>query len=124
MKAIVCVLNENRKARVAGDVSFFSSVERMRDQLESIDVINGEYQAYTADGRPIKLQASSELGAVVCEIESEHDRSDELVTVLRSFLMNNRVASAYKIDQDIVCKAAGIGELLSLVPPQSIDEGV
>ena len=37
------------------DLSFFASLEDVEGYLEAIDVDNGEYIAYDADGRPVPL---------------------------------------------------------------------
>jgi hypothetical protein len=39
-----------------GDLALFSSVERLEQYLEPIDVENGEYQAYDSTGRILRLR--------------------------------------------------------------------
>lgn len=67
------------------DVGVFASVDDTVLQLEAVDVNNGEYSSYDAEGRSLHLTTDGEtVIAQLAEVKPSH--VDELSTVLRDFL--------------------------------------
>lgn len=71
----------------SGDITLFSSLEEAEKYLEAIDVINGVYQGYDAEGHPLKLKALNDR--VTIKIESDaQNRVFELEKLIRTALAN------------------------------------
>lgn len=56
---IAVLVNESDDPDVPGDVSLFRSIADAEQWLEPVDVRNGEYFAYTLDGRELGLTIES-----------------------------------------------------------------
>src|SRR5215510_8023151 len=67
------------------DVGVFESLDDAVLQLEAVDVENGEYSSYDAEGRSLRLMTHGDR--VLAQLdEREPSHADELSAVLRDFL--------------------------------------
>ena len=85
-----------------GDVMFFSSKEHAEGYLEAIDVENGEYVGFDADGNELKISAR---GGVVFIDGTEVNRESEVRALLISFFRNVGVPNAW-------LESAGLSDLV------------
>src|SRR6267142_492460 len=84
------------------DVGVFASVDDAVLQLEAVDVNNGEYSSYDAEGRSLRLTTDGER--VIAQLaETEPSHADELSTVLRDFLKAVGVDGVDDCSCDLQC---------------------
>ncbi len=67
-----------------GDVSVFNDVESLKLYVEPIDVKNGEYQAFCADGTRLNLSVQEDVVLIACESNSEKE-ANKLLTLINNF---------------------------------------
>jgi len=77
-----------------GDVTVFASVEKAAQDLEAIDVRNGEYVAYDSEGKLLNLRVcvsqSNWIRREIIELEDAEElpaHQDELKKILSEFLI-------------------------------------
>ncbi|MBI9075941.1 MAG: hypothetical protein JEZ02_11050 [Desulfatibacillum sp.] len=104
----------------SGDITFFSSVEEAEEYLEAIDVTNGVYQGYDAEGHPLKLQALNDRVTIEKE-PGVQNRVFELEKLIRTALANVGRSCDHVLLGDIesLVKEA---ELFAELPPCSCKE--
>ena len=84
------------------DVGVFKSVEDAVLQLEPIDVNRGEYSAYDAEGRLLRLAVDgAKITAHLAETEPSH--VDELSAALRGFLKAMGIMTVDDPECDLRC---------------------
>ena len=70
-----------------GDIRAFGSVAEAAADLEAIDVLNGEYEAFDSNGQPLVLRAERWSDPVSITMNAEDlPRPDELARRLRSYV--------------------------------------
>lgn len=88
-----------------GDVCFFGSVLDAVSYLEPIDVLNGEYLVFDADGRLLSA-IPTEPVVILVEPEKPSHNTDQLETILRSFFTSLGVNEGW-------VSSANLAELVS-----------
>jgi hypothetical protein len=81
------VLNESTSIDTPGDVSIYQSVRELTLHVEPVDVENGEYFAFDAEGRLMVLETDGRT-VTVRAAEPETIHRDDLVKLLRQSLIS------------------------------------
>jgi hypothetical protein len=116
------ILNESTMVDQAGDVDIYTNLERLVLQTEAIDVRNGNYFAYTSDGRLITLSADADYGPVKASIAASQSHRAEVEKVLRDYLLYFANDGRFGIDEDEVRSANQLETLVALIPSKLVTE--
>ena len=116
----IFILNESRQADLLGDMQLFDSLDALTNYTEAIDVLAGEYYAFSSKGEPIQLFAEGNDGIVnaVRQTATEQD----IVTVRKLLLdyilwwdSNSKLSVEQAMDTDLT-----IRQLIELLPSTAI----
>jgi hypothetical protein len=118
---LLYILNESRICEKMGDMSIFSSLDKLLLAVEAIDVINQEYHAFLSDGRRINLSAHSRYSTVVATIETKNNSTHILVSLVKQFLSNIPTCRVQLEINRTDSNIDDLGYLLTLVPSNLID---
>jgi len=76
-----------------GDVSLYWSLEELKSDIEPIDIENGEYVAYDADGKNLRLDAHSDRIVKVVIDENVPINLNNVTIALKRFIAARTVCS-------------------------------
>jgi hypothetical protein len=79
-----------------GDVSIYFSTKDLKENVEVIDIKNGEYVGYDAEGRLLILSSPKAHEIEISIAETEPLHSEELAECLRSFVSSRQPRSNVK----------------------------
>ena len=116
------ILNESRARNVAGDVTVFRDLSSLLQYVEPIDVMNGEYFAYSTDGNRVELIAIDEFSPVTGNLVPDNLVLDNIYSILRDYLLtlsNSRNYSGALQRKDIEV-AKSVDSLLGILPQEVI----
>src|SRR5690348_8621436 len=105
-------LNESRIPGQLGDLRMFDDADALRGYVEPIDVENGEYTAFDAEGRLLSLSSDGKTISVQ-EGEAEPTHAADLARLLREMLATSRYPDGREAALPAWCEAAPLDQLVA-----------
>jgi hypothetical protein len=105
-------LNESSRPDLRGDLNLFETEDALLSYVEPIDVENGEYFAFDAEGRLLSLTVDD--GHVrMMEGETEPNHADVLTQLLRENLASLRMPGDWPAASPDWLTSAGLSDLVT-----------
>jgi hypothetical protein len=105
-------LNESRNPGQLGDLRVFDDADGLRAGIEAVDVENGEYAAYDAEGRLLSLLTDGKTVSVR-ENEPQPTHAADLTRLLREALVTSRYPDGRAAAPPAWCEAAPLDQLVA-----------
>lgn len=117
------LLNESSAPDKCGDMEVFATLELLVQDTEAIDVLNGEYFAYTTDGYRIILTAENIDSCVQGCLEPEKSSERVVLQLLTEYLLWAARDGRFDISTTSVEEAKSLEELTKIIPETLIRKG-
>ena len=110
------ILNESSDPVRPGDIGIYESLEDLLDYVEAIDVRNGEYFAFTSDGRKITLSADHHYAPISANISMTASSAKHVELLLTEYLGRLTEDDRFGLSQSDINSVSSLQELVNLIP--------
>lgn len=116
------LLNAAQTIDEVGDLQFYRHLNGLARDVEAIDVLNGEYYAFTTAGHRIRFVCMTEIDPVSAEVLPVAAYKGLVQHLLKSYLLLLARDHRFEVSRKTVEATDNTLELIQLLPAEFISE--